>query len=167
MANILAGQRVRASDLNNNLPRIAQCTVTVAKTSNTTLGDVTGMVLSLAANAVYALDCYVAYNAGTTGDLKLAWNIPAGVTGTWTGWGPGTSATTGDTTINVVRLDAFGTANVLTFGGTGGLTACHPKGYVVVSSTAGNLQLQYAQNVSNGTATTIIAGSWMRLTRIL
>lgn len=171
MASITAGAKLHASDLNNNLPRIARCTATVSATSDTTLDNVTGMVLSLEANAVYALDAYIAYTAGETGDLKVAWTVPSGTTGHWAVWGLGvgaTGSTVGDA--NGARPDGFGDANFLSVGGAntdGGRVACHPRGYVVVAGTAGNLQLRFAQNTSNGTATTVVAGSWMRLTRIV
>ncbi len=39
-------------------------------------------------------------------------------------------------------------------------------GTVVSSSTTGNLQLQWAQNTSSGTATKVHAKSWLILDRI-
>lgn len=170
MASITAGAKIPASLLNDNLPRIARATADTTKTSSTAFADATGLLLSLAANAVYALDAYIAYVAGDTGDLKCAWTVPASTTGHWAGWGLGVGATSSVGVANGARPDAFGDANFLSFGGStvlSGQLACYPRGYVVTAGTAGNLQFRFAQNVSNATSTVIKAGSWMRLTRIL
>jgi hypothetical protein len=41
-----------------------------------------------------------------------------------------------------------------------------PRGTVTVGTTAGNLVLQWAQNTSSTTPTIVIAGSWLRVTRV-
>jgi len=40
------------------------------------------------------------------------------------------------------------------------------KGWIIVGSTGGTLQLYWAQNAANGNATTVYANSYMRLTRM-
>jgi hypothetical protein len=40
-----------------------------------------------------------------------------------------------------------------------------PHGYLTTAGTAGTLQFRWAQKVTNATATRIISGSWMKLTR--
>jgi hypothetical protein len=44
--------------------------------------------------------------------------------------------------------------------------AFQPKGSIITSSTAGFVTLQWAQNTSNATALLVLAGSWMKLTRV-
>jgi hypothetical protein len=52
----------------------------------------------------------------------------------------------------------FGVGNVL--------TGVRVYGRLVMSSTAGNFQLQWAQNASDATGTTLKAGSYMTMTRV-
>src|SRR4051812_18590741 len=91
----LAGQELRASDLNAAVIRTAYNAASTTKTSSTALGDATGLLLALDANTIYAWDCYLSYNAGETGDLKLAWAGPAGAAGHWGAYGGATSGAAG------------------------------------------------------------------------
>jgi hypothetical protein len=54
------------------------------------------------------------------------------------------------------------------FGGNGAGTAtsAYLFGMVFVSTTAGTLQLQWAQALSTGTATKMKKGSWLELRRV-
>ena len=96
-----------------------------------------------------------------TADLKIAWTFPSGLT---LSAQPFYIDTSGGTRIAVQQIQtsvlAAGTA------GAGNNTSMSLRGTVVVSSTAGNLQLQWAQNTSNATATSVLAGSVLWLQRI-
>lgn len=158
MASFTAGQKLRASDLNNFLPIMARATADTSKTSNTTLGNVTGLAVAVAASTEYALDGYLAYTGNSTGDIKFAWTIPTGLTGHW-GISSDDTTTPGDLKTSI----ATAYTTVITAGG-GSLNAT-VKGYMLTSN-AGTLQLQFAQNTSDGTATVVKAGSWIRLTKL-
>jgi len=159
MANFTAGQKLRASELNDFLPIMARATADTSKTSNTTLGNVTGLAVAVAASTAYALDGYLAYTGNSTGDIKFAWTIPTGLTGHW-GISSDDTTTPGDLKTSI----ATAYTTVITAGG-GSLNAT-VKGYVLTDTTAGTLQLQFAQNTSNGTATVVKTGSWIRLTKL-
>lgn len=135
-------------------------------TSSTTLQNDGSLVLPLAANARYLLDGYLAYTGPTFGagpaDLKAAWAVPAGATMRWAQHGPGSNTPNG---IAAVETD-HATNHVLGTYGTGTNIVARPAGWVTTSGTAGDLQLRWAQNVSNGVATTLRAGSWIRLRRV-
>lgn len=161
-----AGQKLRASELNDNLNIIGYVAADVTKTSNTTLADMTGFAVAVEANTTYLVDGYVAYVAGNTGDIKLAFTAPTGATGHWGVAGLDTTSLTSAGLLTAVRKDAFGDANTLALGGTnsGALPALAflVRAFIVTSSTAGTLQGRFAQNVSNATSTVIKTGSWLR-----
>jgi hypothetical protein len=164
--SIAAGQRITASLLNSMLPVTVTKTVNQSVTSSTTLVNDLELTLPVVANGTYLLDGFIDYDGQFgpgTGDIKFDWSLPSGAT---LRWGPLGNAS--NDTSQKYASNTNLTGNVLTAGtyGTGGAhNAATPRGYVTVSSTAGNIQLMWAQNVSSATATSVYAGSWIRLTR--
>jgi hypothetical protein len=133
---------------------IARKTSDQALTSNTTLTDVTTMGLTVGVSEIWQVLFSVIYTAGTAGDLKLAMTFPAG----------------GTNGVSAMWMNSGGTAGVRTFETSGGatdlqglgatITECVPiQGIYTNGGTGGTLQLQFAQNTSDGTATTIRANS--------
>lgn len=165
----VAGQKVRASELNSGLPVLARVSADVTVISSTTLIDITGLVVAVEADALYAWDAYLAYNSGATPDIKFAATVPSGTTGNW-GIYPLVQSSTGSSgSIEGFRLDGYGDANVQGAGGSdsfSGALMCMPRGYIDTSSTAGNFQMRFAQVTSNASNTTVKAGSWLRVQRI-
>lgn len=135
-------------------------------TSSTTLQNDDHLVLPLAANARYLLDGYLSYTGPTfaagPADLKADWAIPSGASVRWSHNGPGSNTPNG---IAATETN-HSTAHVLGTYGTGTNITSRPAGWVTTGSTAGNLQLRWAQNVSNGTPVTMRAGSWIKLKRV-
>jgi hypothetical protein len=133
-------------------------------TSSTVLVNDTHLLLPLAANATYLLDGFIAYDgAFGAGEFKTDWTLPAGAALFWGLNGPtvGGGALYDSNSRNSGTVAAAGTY------GTGGTrTSISPRGYITTGGTAGTLRLQWAQNASNATATTVYAGSWVRLLRI-
>lgn len=133
-------------------------------TSSTTLQNDDHLVAALSANATYIVDGYLMVFGSTpsTGDLKFDFTIPSGATMKYTSFGVVASspATSYEATVN-----PNSTARVV---GTNGSTdmGCNIRAYITVSSTSGNVQLRWAQNASNGTATGLRAGSHLRFTRV-
>jgi hypothetical protein len=166
----VAGQKTRASELNEVVAVMGYVTSDQTKTSSTALADVTGLSVALEANRLYALDGYIAYNAGATGDLKMAITVPSGTTGHWALYPIAVASTGSIGDLDARRQDAFGDANTQSAGGSdaafGSTLLCLPRAYLDTSGTAGTLQFRYAQNTSNGTSTIIKTGSWIRLTRL-
>lgn len=165
----VAGQKVRASDLNSGLPVFARVASDVTVISSTTLVDITGLVVALDADALYAWDAYLAYSTNATADIKIAWTVPSGTTGSWSAFGLHTTAagTVGD--VVGFRADAYGDANTIGLGGSdtlSGTTVARPCGFIDTAGTAGNFQGRFAQNTSNANNTTLEAGSWLRAQRI-
>lgn len=124
-------------------------------TSSATLQNDDELLLAIAANETRIFDLHVAYVGGTTGDFRFGFTFPSGCN-------LYLSATSYDTTTtqqSSVSSGASGTASAL-----GATTAVlfHARGVVMNGATAGNFQFQWAQSVSNGTATTVKAGSTLR-----
>lgn len=167
---LAAGRKIRASELNDALPVMARTTADTTRTSSTTLVDATGFVVALAANTAYAFDAYVPYNAGQTGDLKIALAAPAGATGHWALHGMATSATFSAGDLDARRVDAYGDAAIRVAGGydddPAGRLAAMIRGFILTTGTAGNLQVRVAQNASSTISTIIRLGAWLRAHKV-
>lgn len=163
-----AGQRVTAALLTAAQPamayKLADQSVSSSTTGTTLIND-SHLFLPLAINATYELVyCYLAYDGQTpNADIKLAFTLPTGAVMRWAPWG---GAIGSPSAVDTVDKDASAGARPLgTFGFPARMTA-RPAGRITTSSTAGNLQLQWAQNTANATATTLYAGSCLGLLRI-
>jgi len=177
----VAGEDITADKLNSMLPRFALKTADESVTSSTTMQNDDELLFSVDANATYAMDGWLKYSAATNpGDINIQFTTPSGTLGEWTGIGNGTTvytgsggvATTTDTASSVgymVRTESSDVGAARAYGGIAGATnvfAVQIKGTWRTSSTAGTLQLQWAQNGSSATATTVYTDSWFRLQRI-
>lgn len=165
----LAGQKVRASEVNDLIPVYARLTADRTATSSTTLTAATGLVVALEADTRYALTGYLAYTAGATGDLKVALAAPTGTTGHWTLYAQDTAATAGSGSIVAKRATSFGTGTTQSAAGedgAGGHMACLPRGFINTAASAGSLQVHFAQNTSSATSTILRAGSWLRVIKL-
>lgn len=167
LISVSAGQ---ASVLNANIadqrpmlgsvPLSAVKSATQSVTSSTVPVNDTALVLPMAANATYIFDLIVIYTGGPTGasDLSLGGNLPPGSTSSPFWWlGP-----------NLANGFQFGTnaslPGLLPFGTNGAVPqVLTMHGSVTTGATAGNLQLQWAQNTSNATPTNVLPGSVLRL----
>lgn len=117
------------------------------RASTITPTDDPDLTLSVVANATYEVRCLAAWTQGG-GGFRMAWNIPAAATMTWTdGGGSGmTLATT-----NATFTASTGTEAV---------------GRLVTGATAGACTLQWAQSTSNAANTALQAGSFLSLRRV-
>ena len=157
------GQVLAAADCNNwFVPLVAVKTADQSVTSSVTLVNDTELFVSLAASVTYAFQMMLDYEGGTAGasDLKWTFGIPAGTfmrycySNRGTGLGASVTMSTGSST------DLGGT------NGAGNLEGVHGFGTIVCGSTAGTLQLKWAQNTSSATSTIMHAQSCLMLWRI-
>jgi hypothetical protein len=166
-----AGSKLRAAELNDVSPLLGILASSASVTSSTTLVQ-SALAVTIEASSEYALDGYIAYDAGATGDFKMALTVPTGATGHWGlhAVATGSSANGGtDGDMTALRLDAFGTSNVLTAAGStsfSGRMVALIRGYISTSTSVGAVTVHFAQNTSNATATTLASGSWLRLWKI-
>lgn len=137
-------------------------------TSSTTIQNDNHLLVSVAANTEYEIIVRLAVNGSAAADFKMAWTMPAGCTGQRFSRGPAVSSatSTADTTTRASGLtDNFTTEINYGVFSTGQLSFVEEILYVVTAGTAGVVQLKWAQNASSGTATTVVAGSYIVVRR--
>ncbi len=123
-----------------------------------TLVNDAGLAVAVAASAAYAYELHLTYNSNGTANFKTNWTLPSGGT--------------------VVRSNLLAVAGANTqhssFTGplVGGLlgagadAALDMWGYFTTSTTAGTLQLQWAQTVANVSDTIVRDGSFLVVRRL-
>lgn len=155
VGQIQAGSVLTAGMAQSVAPLSAYKSSNQSVTSSTTLVDDSALYVPLLASAVYFFTCVLGYEGGTRGssDIKVAWSLPtdASMVYALTGYTTGGDATAG-------YWETESASPTGTNGSTTPISAVL-NGTVTMSSTAGNMQLQWAQNTSSSTATTVLAGS--------
>ncbi len=116
-------------------------------TSSTTLQNDDHISFPVESNSRYHFIMTLAYNAGTTGDVKIGWSVPTG-------------------TIMHRMADAFTSPNdfsetdTLRLQGSGASNSTgNTYGTIHTAGTAGTMQMQWAQQSSDVTPSTIYEGS--------
>jgi hypothetical protein len=139
--------------------------------SSTTLQNDDHLVLPVVAGAVYRfeLDLYMIEATDFVGDFKMSFTCPSGATFDMHGAGAHITDLSAGTSSNGEWIGKLATASAsasLSFGVGTSLTGVRVFGRLVMSSTAGNFQMQWAQNASDASGTTLKAGSFMMMTRV-
>ena len=140
-------------------------------TTNDTLETITDWTVNLVANGTYVMELVLIYMADGTPDIKFKWDIGSvgGCTIEWGNTGaPGINASvspSASTTYN--QMHDVSQTMILAGQGTGADNKVVLPLFATIhnSTTAGNLNFQWAQNVTNATAATIEVGSYMKITR--
>lgn len=156
------GGRLTGAALRGIAPLCAYKSIAQAVASSVTLQSDDALLLQLAANAVYYFRCKLGYSgaASGSGDLKLGWSLPGSASMDYALYGNhGGSATPGwwETQSSVPGLNTEG---------AGASLACVMRGTVTTGEAPGAMQLQWCQNTSSATATTVLAGSSLIAWRI-
>jgi len=141
------------------------------KTANETVNNSTALqnddvlLVSLPTAGLFMFEVDLIYSSSTTADFKAAMTIPAGATFTLMGMGlvVGAAGSAGDMQIAGTTVSGTSTA----FGGLGVGTFVPLRlwGEITMGGTAGNLQLQWAQQTLDATNTVVHAGSRMQTWR--
>lgn len=149
-------------------PLYARKTADQTITSSTTLTDDTHLLIAMAANTVYKLNGLLRYAcASTTPDLKIAFTIPSGTTGTIFGAGGGTNVTGQEGSISLYTPSGSAGSIGTVFFGTNN-SGSFPigialNGTIRTGGTAGNIRLQWAQVTSDGNGITMLTDSDLEL----
>lgn len=160
-----AGQRVTAALLAAAQPATVVKAASQPVTSSTTLVNDNHLLLAVAANATYALTGFLDYDgAFGAGGLKVGWTLPFSATLRWGLRGNVVADTTQKFAANTVTQAS--TLSVGTYGTGGSHSSAHLIGHLTVGSTAGSVQLRWAQDASNAVATTMWDLSWLSLRRL-
>jgi hypothetical protein len=162
LGNISAGSRLTAAMLQGVAPWAVYKSVAQTVTDSTTLVNDSQLYLPLLGQGTWAWRLWapaVSSLATGSGDLKIAFTWPSGVSVAWGAIGYSASASSA-VNINAVRSTSGSTSSIgvgttqvfFTVEGTLSLT----------SSVSGNLQFQFAQNTaSSGATVTVGAGAFM------
>lgn len=151
----LTGNTITGSISGNTV----RASATITANTNTVLANVTGLVQTVVPGT-YAFRAELAGTAGASGGWKVAFKYT------------GTVLSSIQATGMAYTASAVAVANTTTATDQASLiavTAANISGVIygtMVVTTGGTVQLQFAQNVSNGTDCTIVLGSSMTFTRI-
>ena len=145
-------------------PPFSDAVTTISQTINntTTLVDVTQLAVYLAASESVFFEAVVRHSGDSTADIKIAFVAPAGATIRWDN----------DQSIYISAGDVIivSSAEIIegatrAFGAAAGTRSINIRGWVVMSTTVGALQMQFAQNTATVANTSILAGSALRVLR--
>lgn len=136
--------------------------VSESVTSSTVIQADDYLFLPVQANAIYTVKLVLSYSAAAAADLKLLFRVPTGSIFT----GMGTTLVTGAASQQDIQAMPYGAGSEV-WGGLGaGTQYGMVDGLLRVGGTAGDFAVDWAQNVSNATPTTLNAGSWLKLDRV-
>jgi hypothetical protein len=127
-------------------------------TSSTTLQDDDALQLTLAANSFYKLEAHLTvFSASANPDFKYRFEF--GAVGNWSGLKEDADQSTG--------FDINQTTNAITKTLSAGVaTTIIVNIQMEIGGGAGPFKLRWAQNTSDGTATTVKAGSFMKAEKL-
>ena len=136
-------------------------------TSSTVLQNDDDLAVSLVTSGDYVVEGLLLVTGAQAGDIKVTFTVPASATGNMTFTGQIVAATTNDSLSRNLAITDFTTPDFATFGSvsTSAANSVVINGAIYTAGSSGTLQLQWAQNGSNGTATVVGKGSWLRVTK--
>lgn len=157
-----SGAKLRASVLSALVteirPLMARKTIDETIISSSTLQNDDELFLVVAANCVYRIAARINYNSGTTPDFKMAFTYPSGLTMKYAANqvpAAGSAFAEFESIETTIQLAE----------GAGADRALLIEGIVIVT-TGGTLQIQWAQNTLTASNTIVRAGSYMELRRV-
>jgi hypothetical protein len=159
------GQVLAAADVNSwMVPLAAYKAIDQSVTSSTTLVNDTQLLVTVAANAVYAFDCFLNFEGSATIGQGIKWQVtvPAGAALRYHGVYTRSSDQgniTGDTYAGADVVAAIGH-------GSGNNCGASMNGTLFTSAAGGTVQIQWAQAASSATPTIVHDHSHMLLRRI-
>jgi hypothetical protein len=143
------------------LPRITRKTADETVTSSTAFQDDDVLLQAILASQVWLCRWVLFCSVNATPGIKFAVTVPASATLLAIGQIQSPASTT------VIASSATQTASGSSIiASTSAVFFAEIMAYVLNSTNAGNITLQWAQNVSNAASTTVLAGSTLTATRI-
>lgn len=136
-----------------------------AVNNNTTLQNEPVLLGAVSTGATYMWEAGVFYDSSATADIKFAFTTPTFSAMRWSINGLATSATTNEGDVKIATVNVSGTSTQVGGIGVGTIVFAKMEGYIVTTA-AGNIQLQFAQQTLDATQTTIRNGSYLRIWRM-
>lgn len=124
--------------------------------------------IPVVANAAYIVEGFIIYSAVDVADFKCQFTGPAAASMNWHGGclPPASTGAVGQYIYDCQTLSAVYTPGGGDAAGNGTSMMLDVKGLLRTGANAGNFGVQWAQNVSNATATIVRTGSYLQLRRI-
>jgi len=161
---VLAGDRFTAHGYNLGKPIYAWKTVSESVTSSIVDQLDDELLLPVEPFSIYlVMGCY-SVSGATTGDIRLGYSVPTGAQGRR--HNKGLSANNA-TTSGQMRISVHGWPTAVTYGVTPTAVSIIEEGVLYTEAAGGVLQMQWAQNVSDATATVVAAGSFLTARRVI
>jgi hypothetical protein len=157
------GQVLTAADVNTwFVPKTAVKTTTESVTSSVTLQNDDELFVPVAVNRTYEVASLIRMDGATGGDFNFQFTGPAGATfSAQITRLISTAASISDDVID--SMEALSTPMAAGCLGAGNTTPVRVEGILVVASTAGTFQLQWAQLAGSVTATRVLTRSYLVL----
>lgn len=148
--------RNEAGEVERQTGLAARNSSSFAKTSDTTLANITGLTRNVEASRTYAFTAVIQTTAAATGGVKFS------VSGTATATAISYEGILmdGAAVVAQTRATALDTAVCASTTSTAG--TCTIRGVIQVNA-AGTLTVQFAQNASDGSASTVLANQYLQL----
>ncbi len=140
-------------------------------TSSTTMQNDDELFVPVVAGAQYELDAFIRFSGLQAAGIKVGWTVPSGTSFNVLYGGPGSAnAVSTDANTTEMRWAIHGSATAVAMTNPRNSAALHTwtlaNMIFTVGATAGNIQLQWAQNVANATGSVVQAQSYIRYRRI-
>lgn len=134
--------------------------------TNTTMGTDNHLQMSVAANATYYVEMLIFYQAHEDADIIISFTGPSGATFDWLSDMLTTLTPSGAGSDEVSRSQQ-GISNTPAGGGRGNSNgAVAPIRGVLKTTNSGTFALRWAQFAASASATIVLAGSFMKLTKL-
>lgn len=161
---------IAALEANQPVPfQFARLSADFTGPTNTTMTDVTGLKFTIGTSSteVWAFEFHISVDVATAIDFNVALTGPSGAVPFYTAAGPGTTVTAdGGTPYKTLHRATFG--QNMGFGGIAGTPQPTTiRGIIRGGGTAGDIQLQVAQNTSGATAPVVKIDSNMSAARVV
>lgn len=153
---------LRAPELNDAVGVLAYKDITQTVTNSTVLVGDESIVWDLVADALYIMKAVIAYLSEDTPDIALGWTIPGDAAMAWSAAG----YTTGSVHLNFSNADPTTGATAFGGSGAGAARAAWATGTISTGDEAGEVRLQWAQNIADAANTSVLAGSFGVLRRV-
>jgi hypothetical protein len=144
-------------------------TADTSRASTTTMtADPDLVTIPVVSNGVYIVEGSIIYSAIDSADLKCQFTAPTGAVMNWHGGclPTGSTGAVGQYIYDCQTLPTIYTPGGGDAAGNGTSMILDIKGLLRTAGTSGNFGFQWAQNVSNATATIVRAGSYLQLRRV-
>lgn len=152
--------------LYGQLPKTAVKSADTTVTNSTTVVFDSDLTIPLAANTTYTLEGFLLITCATAGvgGYKMNLPVPSGTTGYWVAVGPSSGTTADPDNVRTIATLLGGTTRSYGVSVGSSLTALTVTGYITTGSTAGSLQLSWAQLTANAAGMTLKQYSWLKIT---